>query len=357
MQSTLELAELDSKIAQLFIVGMPGTGLDDATKHLVGDVGVGGIILFSRNIEGPIQLARLCKGLQELAVERQGKPLFLAIDQESGRVSRLKEPFTQFPGSEAISMSSDPEREAREFAHTTGREMALVGLNMNLAPVLDVPRGEPEGHLKGRTFGSDPTLVSTLGGIVIEVLQAQGIFSVAKHFPGLGAAVSDPHNAELTIEVQEEELKRIDLVPFRAAVEHGVSGIMLSHAVYPCIDPENPATLSREVIVKLLQGQLGFEGLIITDDLEMGAITKRYEVPEAAAQAFEAGADLLLICEENQLVFESIQEIRKRILLGSIELERLHSSTKKIKRAKAAIFRELDRFSMEEVRAYFRNSE
>jgi len=330
MQSTLELAELDSKIAQLFMVGMPGTDLDENTKRLIGDVGIGGIILFSRNVKDPVQVAELCDSIQQLATQTQDRPLFLAVDQEGGRVSRLREPFSLFPGNEAIGKSSTPEKEAGEFARVTAKEMALVGLNMDLAPVLDVPRGEPEEHLKGRTFGPDPELTSGLGNIMIRTLQGGGIMAVAKHFPGLGAAGLDPHKTELTIDVHENELRKIDFKPFEGAIESKVVGIMISHAYYPAVDSQRPATMSPVIIGEILREELGFKGLILTDDLEMGAITRQWGVPEAAALALEAGADVLLICENQELVPQAISEIRDRILRGNIPLQRLHEAVERI---------------------------
>ena len=353
MQSTLELAELDSKIAQLFIVGMPGSELDEATRRLVDEIGVGGVIFFSRNVYDPLQLARLCKELQYLSLSTQGIPLFLAIDQEGGRVARLKPPFTEFPGNEAIGQSEDPGAEAARFAEITGREMALVGLNMNLAPVLDIPRGQPEDHLKGRTFGTDSDLVSRLGSVVIEGLQNNGVMAVGKHFPGLGAARFDPHKTGLTIDLTEDEINDIDLVPFKAAVEAGVSGMMVSHAIYSSIDPESPATLSRHIMHDLLREELGYEGLILTDDLEMGAITNSWSVPEAAALAFEAGADLLLICERQSMVMEAISEIRSLILRGSIALQRLQRSTERIAKAKKRYLSSSEPVMLNKVDQYF----
>lgn len=353
MQSTLELGELDSKVAQLFIVGMPGRELDENTKALITDWGIGGIILFSRNVKDPIQIARLCNLLQGLAIESQDNPLFLAIDQEGGRVSRFREPFSVFPGNEAIGKSANPEQRAEDFAQVTAMEMGLVGLNMDLAPVLDVPRGEPEAHLKGRTFGEDPDLTGTLGSIIIKTLQGNGIMSVAKHFPGLGAARLDPHKTELSINVDERELREVDFIPFEKAIESEVVGIMMSHAYYPALDPNMPATMSRVIIRNILRNELGYEGLILTDDLEMGAVTRHWGVPEAAALALGAGADLLLICESQELVPEAIAEIRGRILRGEISVQRLHAAVEKIAEAKLAYFPKWHPVSVAKVSEYF----
>ncbi|RPI76353.1 MAG: glycoside hydrolase family 3 protein, partial [Desulfobacteraceae bacterium] len=188
MNTTLDLSELEFKIGQLFMVGLAGPDLDDATEKLIRDYHIGGVILFSRNILDPLQLAELCKNLQDTSMREQETPLFLAIDQEGGRVARLKEPFTCFPGNEAMAQDRFPLRQAREFGKVTAREMKMVGLNMNLAPVLDVRLGPPESHLTGRTFGENPQTAAELGTIIIKTLQQNNIMACAKHFPGLGRA-------------------------------------------------------------------------------------------------------------------------------------------------------------------------
>jgi beta-N-acetylhexosaminidase len=337
VNTTLELSELDRKIGRLFMCGMPGTRVDPETERLIQEVHPSGVILFSRNVEGPVQLARLCRRLQELALDAHGMPLILAVDQEGGRVARLKDPFTEFPGNESIGLAEDPEGEAEAFARTTAQEMALVGLNMDLAPVLDVGRGPLEEHLRGRTFGEEPVRVAELGRIVIRTLQAGGIMAVAKHFPGLGRTAEDPHERLPEIRLEERELEAVNLVPFRAAVEEGVAAVMSSHAVYPSLDPGTPATLSEAVLQGLLRERLGYDGLIITDDLEMGAIATGWGVPEGAAAAFAAGADILLICEDQDLVVEAQTRIRSRLLHGEIPMGRLHRSLDRVQRA-------LDRF-------------
>ena len=353
MQCAFKVGELDSKIAQLFVVGMPGPKLDEGTRRLVGEIGIGGVIFFSRNIVDPVQLARLCRDLQDLSLSIQGLPLFLAIDQEGGRVARLRYPFTEFGGNELIAQSSSPEIEAARFAEITAHEMGIVGLNMNLAPVLDVPRGEPQDHLKGRTFGPDPELVSRLGQIVIKGLQRKGIIAVAKHFPGLGAARLDPHKTGLSIDLTDKEIKEVDLVPFSAAIRTGVGGVMISHAIYAGIDPGSPATFSSKIMNDLLRAELDYSGLILTDDLEMGAITKKWSVPKAAALAFEAGADLLLICESQHMAMEAISEIRSLILKGCIPLQRLQSSFERILEAKKRYLSDRPRYSLGKVEEYF----
>jgi len=357
MNPTLDLSEITQKIGRLFIGGMPGPELDADTINIIKYYHLGGIILFSRNIIDPIQLAHLCKDLQRVSMENSGYPLFLAIDQEGGRVARLKEPFTQFPGNAAIGEDSDPEQSALHFAGTTVREMSLVGLNMNLAPVMDVAQVDMDSHLVGRSFSRDPLIVTKLGKIVINTLQQGGIMAVAKHFPGLGKSDLDPHLNLPTVHVTLEEMESIHLPPFAGAIEANVSAIMSSHAVYPTLEPGRPATLSRKIITDLLRKKMHFIGLIISDDLEMGAIAKERGLPEGAADAFEAGIDLLLICKNQSHLVDSIELIRDKVLKGEIPYERLEKSLERIAKYKKRFLYPRKRISLKAVKEYFRNKQ
>jgi beta-N-acetylhexosaminidase len=354
LSTTLELSELDANIGQLFMAGMPGPDLDTETEALIRDHNLGGIIFFARNIQDPLQIAGLCRDLQRKAMEYQGRPLFLAVDQEGGRVARLREPFTAFPGNAVMGRDARAEERAREFGRITAAEMGLVGLNMDLAPVIDVRRGEPERHLLGRTFGEDPEQVARLGRAVLRALQDNGVMAVAKHFPGLGRADLDPHLQLPRIEVDPQEMEEVNLMPFRAAIEAEVAGIMTSHALYPHLDPDRPATLSSTVLTGLLRDSLGFEGLILTDDLEMGAVAEVWGVAEAAAEAFGAGADILLVCEDRTGVFEGLERIRGRLLRGEIPQRRLVRANERIRAAKSRYLARPRRVSLRAVRDYFK---
>lgn len=354
MNTTLELSELDSKIGQLFMAGIPGPRLDEGTEALIRDYNLGGVILFSRNIQDPIQLASLCRDLQAKALAYHNLPLLLAVDQEGGRVARLREPFTVFPGSGAIVVHENAVEKAEEFGTITAREMKMVGLNMNLAPVVDVQRGELEKHLEGRSFGENPEMVALLGRTVIRSLQEKGVMAVAKHFPGLGSATLDPHFQLPRIDVDMDEIERVNLPPFKAAIEEGAAGIMTSHAIYPALDSESPATLSPAILTRLLREKMAFEGLVITDDLEMGAIANHWEVAEGAAKAFEAGADILLISKEQKNVLESINLIRSKVLQGEIAFKRLDPSMERIMKARSTVLGQGEEISLVKVKEYFK---
>jgi len=353
MNPTLDLSEITQKIGRLFVGGIPGPELDANTIRLIKNYHLGGIILFTRNIEDPIQLARLCRDIQKVSMENSGYPLFLAIDQEGGRVARLKQPFSQFPGNAGIGEDPNPEKSALHFADTTAREMSLVGLNMNMAPVLDVAQVHMDAHLVGRSFSQDPLLVTKLGKTVITTLQQGGIMAVAKHFPGLGNADMDPHLHLPTINATFKEMESVHLPPFQGAIEANVSAIMSSHAVYPALEPGIPATLSRKIITNLLRKKMRFSGLIISDDLEMGAIANERGLPEGAADAFEAGVDLLLICKSQSILLDSIELLRDKILKGDISYERLEKSLERINKYKKRFLYPRKKISLKAVKEYF----
>ncbi|MBW2709152.1 MAG: beta-N-acetylhexosaminidase [Deltaproteobacteria bacterium] len=355
MHSTLELSELHDHISRLFMAGMPGPRLDSGTLSLIRDRGLGGVILFKRNIVDPLQVATLCNDLQEAALKYHGMPLFLGVDQEGGRVARLGEPFTRFPGNSAIGDGPHSEEMAAVFGRVTAIEMRLVGLNMDMAPVLDVPTGPVDQHLQGRMFGEDPGRAGDLGRIVIKALQENGVMAVGKHFPGLGKARLDPHEHLPTIEADQQEIETINLPPFQEAIREGVSAIMTSHALYPSLDSHCPATLSYPIITELLRDRLGFQGLIITDDLEMGAIKKDPGVAEGAVKAFEAGNDILLICENQRLVRDAMDSMRNRLLTDESLLPRLHQSVDRVMVAKAQFLKRRESVSLEEVNRYFKD--
>ena len=231
--------------------------------------------------------------------------------------------------------------------------MRLVGLNMDMAPVVDVRMGEPEQHLDGRLFSDDPQRVAMLGRHVIQGLQENGVMAVAKHFPGLGKATRDPHHDLPTIAADLREMEETHLVPFRAAMEQGVSAVMTSHGLYPALDPKSPGTLSHRIITGLLREELGFDGLVITDDLEMGAIQKKWGVAQGAVAAFAAGCDILLICKDQDAVLEGMARLRDALLREEVPMGRLHRSVDRVMTAKERFLRKGGRVSLREVAAYF----
>jgi beta-N-acetylhexosaminidase len=274
------------------MAGFDGTVFNDELRYDIDALKVGGLILFARNIVAPDQIQTLCAQAQAYARQCGQPPLFIAIDQEGGAVARLKAPFTQFAGNPSMAAPED----AVAFAQTTARELSQIGVNMNMAPVLDVPPPQGPSVMLQRAFGRDPHWVAQMGATVIDHLQANGIMAVGKHFPGIGRTVLDSHEDLPDLEIDSETLEASDLIPFEAALEADVSGIMLSHIRYTGIDPLWPASLSVAVAHDLLRQQMGYAGLVLTDDLDMGAIAKHYQLPDIVGQCLAATVDLLLIC-------------------------------------------------------------
>ncbi len=290
------------------MVGIPGPRLESLARELVAELQVGGIILFARNLESPEQVWELNRDLQRLALEATGRPLLIALDQEGGPVQRLKAPFTLIPPARELGLTRTP-AEIEGLANQVARELCMVGVNLNLAPVLDVARG-PDCPLWERSFGQEAEPVARLGVAAIRGFLAGGVLPVAKHFPGLGDTRRDSH-AELPTALSDDPGRAIDLLPFRRAVAAGVPVVMTAHLKVPSWD-DPPATLSATAIQHWLRQELGFGGVVMTDDLEMGAIARETRVPQAACQALAAGADLLLICQDWQAAWEAARLLQEQ---------------------------------------------
>jgi len=294
---------------QRLMVGFDVTELDRDLKFLIDTLKIGGIIIFSRNISSPDQLEDLCRSVQDYATSCDQPPLFISIDQEGGKVARLREPFTRFPGNPAMQSEAD----AVHFARITAAELTRIGINMNMAPVLDVaPKGVPS-VMADRVFGHDPFWVSRLGIAVIEHLQHNRIIAVAKHFPGIGRTTVDSHHEKPVLPVDIADLFRMDLIPFEGAINHGVAAVMLSHILYEKIDHVWTASLSPRIANDLLRDRMGFGGITITDDLDMGSIDRHYDVRTVIQQIILANIDIALICHRGPNIEIAFQELVKTI--------------------------------------------
>lgn len=322
-------------IGNLFIIGFEGTNFSAELRSLLDDLNPSGVILFSRNIEDPTQVARLNHDIQRFGSASRG--LFIGVDQEGGRVRRLREPFTFFPPALEMISGSEPEAAVRDFAGTTAREIALVGFNLDFAPVLDVLSHPDELHssvIGDRAYGFDPETVARFGGIVVDELRANGIIPCCKHFPGHGGTMVDSH-VDLPVDDRTRQvLENKDLVPFRRAVETHVEMMMTAHVLYPALDPEMPATLSKAVLGGLLRQSMAYDGVVITDDLDMGAVADRYPTEDCSLKAFAAGADILLICKHPEKAFTARDRIFQALKDGELSPKRVTESLERINRLK-----------------------
>jgi beta-N-acetylhexosaminidase len=289
--------DLVSTCGQLVIGGFPGTSLPAGFARALGEGRRGGAIFFRPNVEGgPKQVAALAR---EVHVASRDTPL-VAIDQEGGRVSRLRAPMLDVPSMKTIGSWGDTAL-AERIARAVGAELAAIGFTIDFAPVLDVNTCAHNPVIGDRAFGSDSGVCARFGVAWIRGLQAAGILATGKHFPGHGDTSKDSHVDLPTVEQPRERLERVELLPFRAAVAAGVAALMTAHVVYPALDAERPATLSRAVCTDL-RDAIGFHGMLVSDDLEMQAIAARSSIDEAAVEAILAGCDALLVCwsEERQ---------------------------------------------------------
>ncbi len=303
---------------QRLMAGFRGTRLTDELRFLIDELKVGGIILFARNIETPAQVGDLCRSVQEYAVACGQPPLFIAVDQEGGTVARFRPPrFSELPGAPNLRDGA----EAARLARRTAAELTAMGLNMNMAPVLDVAPPAVASIMTDRVYGADPERVAEMGTAVIQGLQENGVMAVGKHFPGIGRTVLDSHHDLPAFDGTREDLEEMELPPFAAAIKAGVSGVMLSHIQYDRIDPEWPASLSVRIVRDMLQNEMGFQGLVLTDDLDMGAIRKHFDIETAVDRILAAEVDVAIICHSPDALKRAYRLIRSHLADGRFDGE------------------------------------
>ena len=344
------------EIGNLFFVGFRGTALNAEVAEFLDELNPGGVILFARNIEDPLQVARLNRDLQQHAYQRRSSGLLIGVDQEGGRVTRLREPFSGFPPALELARSDAPDDSVRRSAAVTARELTLTGFSVDFVPVLDVLSSSADlasTVIGDRAFGFDPGTVSRLGAIVIDAMRAEGIIPCGKHFPGHGGTLVDSH-VDLPVDNRDlTELESSDFLPFRDAVSARVEMIMTAHVLYPSLDGESPATLSPAIIDRLLRGQIGFDGVVITDDLDMGAVARRHSIAESSVRALEAGVDLLLICNEPEKAFSAREALVDAIRAGQLTTDRVRASLARVSQLKALYASSLQPCDPEAVGTYF----
>jgi beta-N-acetylhexosaminidase len=310
---------------QRLMLGFDGTGFNAELENIIQRFQAGGIILFRQNIESPDQVAQLCADAQAFAASCGQPPLFIAVDQEGGVVSRLPRPFTQFDGNPHVRTRT----EAEAFARITAAELRGVGINMNMAPVMDVVSEKTDSIMQDRAFPGDAKAVATLGTEVIRTLQAGGVMAVAKHFPGIGRTLLDSHHHLPVLDADLATLEASDLIPFEAAVRADVTGIMLSHILCPRLDPKWQASLSETIARDLVRNVMGFEGLVLTDDLDMKAID--HDMATCMARVLLSDIDLALICHQGPNMQAAVDALVRRLAsdtrlldMGNRSLERIY---------------------------------
>lgn len=318
------------QIGQLFMIGFDGTTVSPELASFLKEYKPGGVILFSRNLESMAQTVELTQDLQRCSPH---SPLLISIDQEGGRVSRLPKGFTIFPPCEVLGRCRSSEL-AYAAAATTAKELRAVGINMNMSPVLDVNSNPANPVIGDRAFGTTPDVVSELGLATVGGLQDNRVVACGKHFPGHGDTTSDSHKELPIVSATRERLERIEFPPFRHAVTNGVATMMTAHVVYQALDENRPATLSQSIIGRLLREELHYDGVVLTDDLEMHAIIDHYGIGDATIQAIQAGCDMPLICKDRDRIVAGLNAVDKAVADGDISAGRLAQSLARIRRLK-----------------------
>ena len=312
-------------------VGEPENPAAEATREAFNAYPVGGIIYFSQNLIGPEQTRTMLMNTQSYARERSGFPVFLSVDEEGGTVARVgSNPAFGVPvfGNMSDVGSRGDEQEAYEIGSEIGAYLSSLGFNMDAAPDTDVLTNPANEVVRYRSFGSDPALVSRMAAAELRGLNDQGIIGMYKHFPGHGGTTADSHEGYVYVEENLDQLKSQALVPFQNGIDDGVRVIMVSHIACPNVTGDNtPATLSKTLITDLLREEMGFDGMVITDALNMGAITEQYTADQAAVNAVLAGADMLLMPADFQTAY---QGILNAVAEGTLTEERIDDSVRRI---------------------------
>ncbi|CAN5283617.1 beta-N-acetylhexosaminidase [soil metagenome] len=333
MTDLIQPLSTEQKIGQLFVIGIPGPEIDVETTELLDEIDPGGICLFARNIRE----ARQTRDLTDQLRKSLQSPI-IAVDQEGGLVDRLRRILSPMPAASRILSADD----SKCLAGIVSEALRTLGMNMDFAPVVDIVDHGRAGFSNGlasRTFGASKEETAELAGEFLSVLQANGIIGCLKHFPGLGAAEVDSHEELPAVNISEEELRSVDLYPYRQLIASGdVHAVMVAHAAFPEAALQEfdqngkllPSSLSYNIVTNLLRDELQFDGLVITDDLEMGAIVKNYGVGDACKRAINVGVDMLAICAEPSAIREGYFSVLAAANEGEIEMGRIDTSLGRI---------------------------
>ncbi len=329
---------LEQKIGQLFFIGLPSVELDEAAKDLLREINAGGICLFQRNCREAPQIRKLLDDLRNFLPIQP----ILSLDQEGGLVDRLRRIIEPMPAASSLKNVS----EAVKLAEITAEVVSLLGFNTNFAPVVDVvteERGKFQNGLQSRAFGKSKEDVVEFAGTYLETLQQNDILGSIKHFPGLGATQIDSHEDLPSVTISEDEFYKVDQFPYREMFKsRSVHCVMVAHAAFPNLDLQEtdsagkllPASLSFNFITKLLREKLDFQGLVVTDDMEMGAIMRNYGIGEACKMAIKAGEDMLLICANGDVMREGFRAVLQAVKSGEITETRVEESLQRIAKFK-----------------------
>lgn len=313
------------KVGQLLMIGIHGKTLNDDAKFMLNEYRVGGIILFDRNMESKDQVKSLIADINKTGKSAGLTPLFIGIDQEGGAVARMEDQLIKVPPAEEL--GKEPIEQAVSLAKQSGTELKDLGFNINFAPVADL------GLTYGRSFSTNPDEVVRYASAVGKAYDEAGLWYSYKHFPGIGKTDVDLHADTSVVPVSKETLLNEDTKVFVDLIKQSkpnTYAIMVSHAMYPQIDPDHPSSLSKAIITDWLRKDMGYNGVVVTDDMDMGALAKHYTFGDMAVQSILAGSDILLVCHEYEHMQEAYNGLMKAVKDGRISKERLDESVKRI---------------------------
>jgi beta-N-acetylhexosaminidase len=319
---------LEEKVGQMILAGIDGTSIDQATRTMIAKQHIGGIILYKDNfssLSGSVQLVNSLKK----ANKGNPAPLFISVDQEGGKVSRLPKDFVAIPYNAKVGRTGDAAL-AKEMGALLAKELRIMGLNVDFAPVLDI-NSNPENPVIGsRSFGNNSKLVTKLGIAEMNGLREGGTITVVKHFPGHGDTSVDSHLDLPIVRKTTAQLEKLEWIPFRAAIKEKADAVMVAHILFPLIDPDAPASFSEVIIGQQLRGTLGYDGVVITDDMTMGAIAKNYGIEDAAIRSVKAGSDILLIAHGYDTEKKVYDKLLQNVKAGKIKESRIDESVRRI---------------------------
>ncbi|GGA77612.1 hypothetical protein GCM10008025_21430 [Ornithinibacillus halotolerans] len=330
--SLLETLTLDEKIGQMIIAGIEGTTPTPETINLIEDYKVGGIIFFRDNLTSYSQARNLVNGIKRMNANSNNIPLFLSVDQEGGRVFRLPD-LEGLPTSWDIGINNNPEL-SYQVGNILAQQLHAYGMNMNYAPVLDVNNNPDNPVIGDRAFGDSPDLVTKLGIQTMKGMSEENIIPVIKHFPGHGDTTVDSHYELPLIDKSLQQLYDLELIPFIEAIGQGADVVMIAHILFPQLDSVHPSSMSKAVITELLREELGFDGVVVTDDMMMDAIENHYDIGDAAVLSIKSGTDIILISEHYEDIVHTIEKIKMAVQQGELSEQRIDESVERILRLK-----------------------
>lgn len=326
---------MNPQIGQLFFIGISGKALTSDEKKFIVENNIGGVILFGRNVGDPKQVHELCSEIQSIRHQQADKaPLMIGIDMEGGRVHRLKSPFTVWPPAARLGEIDNP-TVSFHFANMMGTELRSVGINLDFAPCVDVFTNPANKVIGDRSISSDVALVEKHASALVRGYLKSNVISCAKHFPGHGNTFLDSHEDLPVEEVDLARLESLELLPFKKAFRARADMVLTAHIRFPKIDPVWPATLSEIFLKRLLRDELKFRGLIVTDDLGMGALVKHYSHEEIAVRALEAGVDQLLYCNEPDVPPIALEAVQTALAQGRLQKADLEAKYRRVLEVKA----------------------